>query len=188
MEEDSQTAETIKKQTQEEFALFFLDELGISWHFSFFKGEITFYTKENRIQPLGIYHRLCYPKGENFDKNLVIALSEAVHNCTCLQIGAHYDNFYNQSKIFQLNETIHPALKEAQAFSVTTPVSHFIKGDVSFLQMIKNEKKQMIVKSCSSTRSKVVDQSVFLKWTKRNIHTIPTLFQEKIEGEDVRIR
>lgn len=187
VEEDAHAATTLKKQSKEDVLILYLDELGSTWHFSFFEGIVTFYTQENTIQPLGIYHRLGYPKGDNFDKQLLINLCEAVHQSNCPFVGTHHENFFNISKIFQLNKSIHPSLLETKVEGLSTPTSYFIKGDPSFLNKIKHDHSKIIVKSCSSTRSKVVDQTVFLKWTKRNIHSIPTLFQEKAEGEDLRI-
>jgi D-alanine-D-alanine ligase-like ATP-grasp enzyme len=45
----------------------------------------------------------------------------------------------------------------------------------------------VVVKSASSIRSKVVESRVFRNWERSGLHTIPVLFQKKVEGADLRI-
>ena len=68
---------------------------------------------------------------------------------------------------------------------IKIPSSFFIKG--SFNHLKAHFKKPLIVKSCSSRRSKVAVQEEFEQWNVENIKNIPTLFQEQLNGVDVRV-
>ncbi len=65
------------------------------------------------------------------------------------------------------------------------PYSFFIKGHEKLAQQKLNA--SLIVKSCSSYRSKVDTQEEFQKWDREPIKHLPTLFQEHVKGSDLRV-
>jgi len=55
------------------------------------------------------------------------------------------------------------------------------------LYFFKKYKDKLIVKSCSNVRSIVVNEKIFQDWDFKNIENLPTFFQEKIDGYDLRV-
>jgi hypothetical protein len=90
----------------------------------------------------------------------------------------------NESKPYQLNHPLRAAAKNKPMISIGT--SYIIKGSALYQKKITHN-KSYIVKSLSGIRSIVVDQTEFMQWEKNNIQNLPVLFQEKAEGQDVRV-
>lgn len=89
----------------------------------------------------------------------------------------------NESKLFQLNNSLKKALQDNRSISIGR--SFVIKGNKG--TDLLNSKKSYIVKSLSGVRSIVVGEDDYKKWNQNDINSIPVLFQEKIEGHDLRI-
>ncbi|MDF1678244.1 MAG: hypothetical protein P1U32_06065 [Legionellaceae bacterium] len=88
----------------------------------------------------------------------------------------------NESKPYQLLHSLKKAAQNNPLVSIGK--SYIIKGPHLYTKKIKE--KNCIVKSLSGIRSIVVDQTAFSQWDKRAIHHLPVLFQEKVNGYDVR--
>ena len=89
----------------------------------------------------------------------------------------------NESKLYQLNSSLKNASLPYSEISIGK--SYVIKGKDGLAALSKN--KHYIVKSLSGVRSIVVDEVDFSNWNQDNISNIPTLFQEKANGNDLRV-
>lgn len=89
----------------------------------------------------------------------------------------------NESKLYQLNHSLRDSSKDKNSISLGK--SYVIKGQKLFEQLKKDQ--SYIVKSLSSIRSIVVDEKEFEQWNQSNLNNLPVLFQEKIEGNDLRV-
>jgi len=89
----------------------------------------------------------------------------------------------NESKLFQLKNSLKRAAKNKN--SITIGRSYVIKDSQLYDSL--DAKKSYIVKSLSGVRSIVVDKKNYENWDRKCINYIPVLFQEKIEGYDVRV-
>ena len=89
----------------------------------------------------------------------------------------------NESKLFQLNNSLKKSA--ANTKSVSIGKSYVIKGSKHLYKLNKNNK--YIVKSLSGVRSIVVDNDEFSAWDLQNLNNVPVLFQEKAEGNDLRV-
>jgi len=162
----------------------YYDELGISWDFSFLTKVLKIHTRDSVVIPFSIYHRHpgisqdhpCYQKH--------IAFFEILDIWSGNLLGQKRDNHQNFSKAYQ-------GITSIRNSSLTTggkikyPRSFFLKG--SYEVLIDKFKKSMIVKSCSNIRSKVVSEDIFSKWDLSKLNNLPTFFQEKIVGTDIRV-
>lgn len=89
----------------------------------------------------------------------------------------------NESKLFQLNNSLKMASENSHSISIGH--SYVIKGADMF-DLLEND-KSYIVKSLSGVRSIVVDKNNYASWNQNSINNIPVLFQEKVDGYDLRI-
>ncbi len=89
----------------------------------------------------------------------------------------------NESKLFQLNNSLRRSAANTESVSIGK--SHVIKGRKHFYKLNKN--KKYIVKSLSGIRSIVVENDEFSSWDQQNLNNLPVLFQEKADGNDLRV-
>lgn len=114
-------------------------------------------------------------------------LNEAIELSSIKVIGAKCKHFSNSSKGYQLTHSIRKAIKNnPQDSNIRLPNSYYLQGNPDQLKKLLR-KHELIVKSSSYVRSKVVNQNTFLKWRSSRYLKLPTLFQEYIEGCDIRI-
>ncbi len=90
----------------------------------------------------------------------------------------------NESKLFQLNNSLIKSVKKSQNVSIGK--SYVVKGLTAY-EKVQNKKTPLIVKSLSGIRSIVVDQNSYKAWDIAKINNMPVLFQEKINGHDLRV-
>ncbi|MDF1645803.1 MAG: ATP-grasp domain-containing protein [Legionellaceae bacterium] len=89
----------------------------------------------------------------------------------------------NESKPYQLHHSLKKAAQNSPSISIGK--SYIIKGLKQYQKTIAQ--KSCIVKSLSGIRSIVVDQKQYQHWNPSNIEHLPVLFQEKINGQDLRV-
>lgn len=89
----------------------------------------------------------------------------------------------NESKLYQLNNSLRDSCKGKDSISIGK--SFVIKGEEFYEQLCKS--KSYIVKSLSCIRSIVVDETEFENWKQSDLNNLPVLFQEKINGNDLRV-
>lgn len=164
----------------------YCDNLGISWDFSYHNGDLVFITENGLIEPKAIYHRNSGVPLDHDCREKHDSFFEVLDMWNGVSLGQRGDNFHNASKMYQ---TIASLVKARELVNcnkeVSFPRSFFLKG--SFSRLRECFKGSLIVKSCSGIRSKVATDEEFQHWDFKNLFFLPTLFQEKIEGKDIRV-
>ena len=160
------------------------DDLGYTWDFGFHNGILRIFTDDRVLRPISIYHR--HPGvSQNhpfFCKH--VAFFETLDHWKGNLLGQRSIHFHNASKPYQCISSLMTAKRKLKS-GVKFPKSFICKG--AFERLRPRMGKELIVKSCSNTRSIVVDEAVFSLWNAKNLHNLPVLFQETISGKDIRI-
>lgn len=161
------------------------DDLGIQWDFNFFDGMLKIHLQDIVITPTAIYHRHPGVSKDHpyYDKH--VAFFEILDIWKGNLIGQKRDHHHNFSKLYQGITSIQNATKIVGEEVARYPCSFFLKGDFNLLK--ERFKGSLVVKSCSNIRSKVVSEEVFFHWETKSLYHLPTLFQEKINGKDIRV-
>jgi hypothetical protein len=162
------------------------DELGYSWNYSFYKGNLIFYLNDTQILPVGIYCRPYLPDASHPKFYLFNNFMRALDAWPGKFIGPRFGHFQNSSKAYQLTTTIKQAIKHLQEDTITFPESYFVKGIEKYSYLLKSH-PSLIVKSCSGIRSKVSTGEYFREWDAKPINSLPTFFQKACFGPDIRI-
>lgn len=168
--------------------VFYYEDIHKRWSYVQTNTESYFLYKKNEIEQYKIKSNCLYIRGCQVD----------VDDENWLILGEFY-NFVdtwdgkvvcgpkaqnnNESKLYQLNSSLRASCKNKASISIGK--SYVIKGQKFFKQLPKN--KSYIVKSLSGIRSIVVDEKDFLNWEQSNLDNLPVLFQEKIDGNDLRV-
>lgn len=160
------------------------DELGISWDFSFFQHVLKIHTLNRVLIPTAIYHRHPGVSGNHRYFHKHAAFFEVLDIWDGNLIGQKRDHHHNFSKAYQGITSIKNANLISRR-SVKYPRSFFIKGDLAMLK--EKTPSSLVVKSCSNMRSTVVSEEIFQDWDQGNLNNLPTMFQEKINGKDIRV-
>lgn len=167
-----------------------LEDLLKTWSFTFCRGELCFFIQTER-RKMRLYPKAVYLRSANFDQKN--KLGAAMHflmtalECwpgTCL--GKMETQFRNGSKALQMSTSLKEAL-EREGRTVKIPQTRIIKGGAALLTKVLEALPESIVKSLSSVRSVVCDQKTFTGWNPEGLAYLPTMFQEKIEGMDLRV-
>lgn len=161
------------------------DHIGVKWDFCYYKQRLVFIVNNKYILPLGIYNRSFIPPTDDPRHEHCLNLNFAVQVWQGYKINCGMENYYNSSKPLQvslINKIINCVFEEF----IKIPDSFIIKNrKAKAKKYLKN--KKLIVKSCSGIRSKVEDESNFINWDFNHINNLPTLFQERITGRDIRV-
>ncbi len=163
----------------------YFDDLGYFWDFIYDGQSLVVLTKEGKLFPSSIYHRHPGVAQDHECYSRHIAFFEIVDMWDGNQIGQKRDHFHNASKPFQMHTSISQALKKVCTENVTIPKTNIVKGNVS--KVSERMVKHRVVKSCSGMRSIVVSDKDCKSWDHSNINHVPVLFQEQIEGIDIRV-
>lgn len=163
----------------------YYDDLGVQWDFSFSNGILKIHLQDCLIIPDSIYHRHpgVFKDHPYYDRH--VAFFEVLDIWEGNLLGQKRDHFHNSSKAYQGITSIQDATKIIGGGVSRYPRSFFLKGNFKLLQ--EKFKGSLVVKSCSSIRSKVVSEEVFSHWEIKNLFHLPTFFQEKINGKDIRV-
>jgi len=174
---------------QEEQILFlYYEDIHQRWSFVQTNEEMYFLFKKNEHITYKIKKSRLYIRGCQIDSsdpcwmrlgnfyNFVDMWPEKV-------VCAPQQQYYNESKLFQLSSSIKHACKNKKSISIGN--SYVYKGSAPLQYFTKG--KSYIVKSLSGIRSIVVDEQDYWKWDKNALKNLPVLFQEKKMGNDLRI-
>jgi len=161
------------------------DGLGKLCDFSYSKDHLTIYTQSTSITPISIYHRHPGISMNHPYFNKHTAFLDVLDLWTGNLLGQTRYHYSNTSKLYQQFFTINECLKKSRCKRITVPDSFVLKG--SKRGQLSSLPKNAIVKSLSSCRSKVVTNETFKSWNVQSLNVIPTLFQDYIEGEDIRV-
>ena len=160
------------------------DELGILWDFSFSEGSLKIHTCDKVVSPFSIYHRHPGISQNHPYYQKHIAFFEILDIWDGNLLGQKRDHYQNFSKAYQEITSIRNS-SLATGGKIKYPRSFFLKGSYGLLA--DKSKESLIVKSCSNIRSKVVSEETFSKWDLENLNNLPTFFQEKVIGDDIRV-
>lgn len=186
--DDSSQSKAISSHFPKDDIVFLVyDELGITWNFVFLNNNLSFFTDEWEIEPIGIYNRPYCPDAKHPQYHLCDHFMRALENWNGKKIGATSSHFQNSAKGYQLTTTIREAIKATDPKYFRVPTSYYIKGQKSFKKLLKMHSKGLIVKSGSGIRSEVATNEIFAQWELKHIDHLPTLFQEKCLGPDIRV-
>lgn len=162
----------------------YYDDLGVTWDFSFEKQNLKFYCPELTIIPTAIYHRHPGVSRDNPSYHRHVAFFEVLDLWKGNLIGQRRDHHANTSKAYQSIVSIRAAIRD-QSDQIQCPRSFFVKG--TFECIAKDFQGSLVVKSASNVRSQVVCEETFCHWQMDRIQHLPTLFQQRIEGDNIRI-
>lgn len=164
----------------------YYDDLGLDWDFSYYKNHLILVVDGIQVVPKAIYHR--HPGLRKncmyYDKHA--AFLESLELWPGKLLGLRYEHFHNSSKMYQAIASLRWARgKQPDANNIKIPRSFFLKGSLDLLK--SRFHAPFIVKSCSSWRSRTATESETHGWQLNSLVNLPTLFQEHIDGKDLRI-
>ena len=163
-------SENLKEKTDEIYYLYY-EDIFKKWSYYFEGSQLLFKIHNKKVQPSSVYHRGVAV--ENATWNHPLNLIQALLNFSNIKVITRpYDQFRNTSKPYQQITTLG---------SIESPHTSIIKKTKPKLP------KKNIVKSISSVRSIVVDESVYKQWNIDSLSHLPVQFQEKIDGKNIRV-
>ena len=168
--------------------ILYLEDLFKSWSFVCRNGDIQFMLSDKKNGNLRLKPSILYCRSALYNDTCPNwkALSAFTHVLNLWQgniLCRPMQHTRNCSKLLQLNATIIPAIKKSNA-PIRIPQCYVIKGEHAFKKIAS---RHLIVKSLSNLRSDVVDEKEFMQWNHRPLNDLPTLFQEVIPGNDIRV-
>ena len=172
----------------DDILVFYYEDIHTRWTYSCNNGEVFFIYKKNdseqyRIKPHYLYIRGCYIDNKDPYWRILGDFFSFVDLWDGKVLCAPKRQMTNESKLYQLNNSLHKTAKKYPTVSIGQ--SYVVKG-ISKYHMLPKD-KSYIVKSLSGVRSIVVDNKSFGSWDYNSIENIPVLFQEKAEGNDLRV-
>lgn len=168
--------------------IFYYEDLHKKWTYVQNNSESYFIYRKNDVEQLKIHPGNLYIRGCQIDRGdpywrMLGEFFNFVDTWEGRVICAPKQQHNNESKLYQLNSSLKKASNQYDTISIGK--SYVIKGQDGLAKLANN--KRYIVKSLSGIRSIVVDNSDFTSWNQANLSNLPTLFQEKAEGNDLRV-
>jgi len=168
--------------------IFYYEDLHKKWTYVQNNSESYFIYRRNDTDQLRVNPRNLYIRGCQVDRTdpywmMLGEFYNFVDTWEGRVICAPKQQQNNESKLYQLNNSLKRASKQYDNISIGK--SYVIKGKNGLANLPKN--KSYIVKSLSGIRSRVVDDADFTSWKQASLSNVPTLFQEKVEGNDLRV-
>lgn len=172
---------------EDSILVFYYEDIHLRWSYVHNNNESYFLFKKNdteqyKIKPKCLYIRGCYIDPDDKFWALLGDFFNFVELWDGKVLCSPKKQMSNESKLFQLNNSLRKASQKSS--SISLGASYVIKG-VKQLNLLKKNTSH-IVKSLSGVRSIVVDEKDYRTWCTNNIDNIPVLFQEKINGNDLR--
>lgn len=172
---------------QDNILIFYYEDMHRRWSYIRNNNESYFLFKKNaeeqyKIKAACIYIRGCYIDPEDDHWFLLGDFFNFVELLDGKVLCPPKKQMSNESKLYQLNNSLRKSSEKTA--SVSLGKSYVIKGKKQLDSL--NHDKSHIVKSLSGVRSIVVDENDYKLWSTDNINNIPVLFQEKVNGNDVR--
>lgn len=167
--------------------VFYYEDIHHRWSYVNTNSDCYFlYKKNNRqqykIRPKCLYIRGCCISSEDKYGLFLSDFSSFVELWQGSVLCSPTKQMANESKLFQLNTSLRKSAKISEFISLGK--SYVVKGAKQF--RLLPEDKSYIVKSLSGVRSIVVDEAEYKNWDLNSISYIPVLFQEKVNGKDLR--
>ena len=161
----------------------FYEDLGTTWSFTFANQKLRIHHNSVIIEPQSIYHRHPGVIKDHPHYHLHLTFLQALELWTGAVIGQKNSHYLNCSKPLQMILSLRAAREDN--FTIKLPTTKIVKTKRK--EVFCSLKEGWIVKSCSNVRSQVATGKEYCRWDKENLDSIPTLFQEKIEGSDLRV-
>lgn len=158
-----------------------LEACNVTWHFSYSNGVLRFFTKDSCLETIAAIYYRPFARQEN---NALDLLHNCLDSFDGLVYGRGSAQYLNASKPMQLAHVL-PVMHAYHA--VALPDTTIIKMMDHPAGISEPSGVQYITKSISGVRSIVVNNHVFDRWEQNGLHTLPTLFQKQIEGDDIRV-
>ncbi len=162
----------------------YYDDLGTLWDFTYHQAVLKIFLFDVVLIPRSIYHRHPGVSENHPYYHRHIAFFEVLDLWPGNLIGQKRHHYHNTSKAYQAITSIYQARQQGGHVTIKYPHSFFVKGNFDLQDCFKMD---MVVKSCSNMRSRVASKEEFIHWEHKNLSNLPTLFQEKIEGMDIRV-
>lgn len=172
---------------EDNILVFYYEDIHKRWTYQCHENEQYFIYKKNTSEELivnahTLYIRGCYidPKDEFW--TVLGYFYNFVELCGVKLVCSPNNQLTNESKLFQLNNSLLKSSKDNELISIG---KSFVIKRVHHQKRL-DKRKSYIVKSLSGIRSIVVDNQEFSQWETNNLNSLPVLFQEKIDGNDLR--
>jgi len=168
--------------------VFYYEDIHSRWSYINYNEECLFIYRKNDQEQFLIKPKLLYIRGCSIgidDENWTVLgnFFSYIELWDDKVLCSPQKQTSNESKLFQLNNSIKKVSKDFTSISIGK--SYVVKGVNRYKQLDKDI--SYIVKSLSGIRSLVVDNASYEKWNLNNLDSLPTLFQEKVNGSDLRI-
>ncbi|MBA2649877.1 MAG: ATP-grasp domain-containing protein [Legionella sp.] len=165
----------------------YYEDIHLRWTYINTNNDSYFLYKKNDdeqyiIKPNFLYIRGCYVDAEDKYWRILGDFYNFVDLWEGNVLCPPKKQMSNESKPYQLNNSLLNASKNHPSISIGK--SYIVKG-MSRYNLLEQD-KSYVVKSLSGVRSRVVDETDFKNWNFRSIENIPVLFQDKIDGNDLR--
>jgi hypothetical protein len=173
---------------QDKLLIFYYEDLHKRWSY-IQKPHTSYFVYQKNvsetliIHPKCLYIRGCYIKAHTAMWHTLGLFYSFLNTWQGKILCAPKSQCTNESKLYQLNQCLKKAAQHTSLISIGK--SYVIKGPGLYAQKIAS--KSCIVKSLSGIRSIVVDKAAYQHWDPHSIHHLPVLFQEKVEGPDLRV-
>lgn len=171
-----------------DICIFYYEDIHQRWTYVNNDNACYFIYKKNDeeeliLKPKTLYIRGCYIEPEDNYWRLLGDFFNFVELWPGPVLCSPKKQIPNESKLFQVNNSLKRATKHTNSISLGK--SYVIKGTKSYDSL--NKDKSYIIKSLSGVRSIVVDEVNYKSWDINHINNVPVLFQEKVQGNDLRV-
>jgi hypothetical protein len=168
--------------------IFYYEDMHKRWSFIVNNNEEFFIYRKNSHEQYFVKAKNLYVRGCYVDETSKYwTLIGNFLNLTDIWRGnvlcARKSQVYNESKLFQLCNSLKKSLNKTKQISIGR--SYIIKSK-NHEKFLDNNNKY-IVKSLSAIRSQVVDGNDYKHWNLDAIKNLPVLFQERVDGKDMRV-
>ena len=173
------------EEAAEQVLHLFYEDLGEGWSFSYREGDLQISLSGKLFRPKAIYHRHPGVERDHPRRELHLGFLQALELWGGRVLGQKSCHYLNSSKPLQLISSMSASLKRERGAGVRIPTTRIVKtADKKRLSFLK---EGWIVKSCSNVRSKAAEPKEPAIWKEERINNLPTLFQERIDGVDLRV-
>lgn len=167
--------------------ILYFEDIHSKWTYISTNKESYFLLKQNDkdqyiVKPRYLYIRGCYVDRDDKYWRIIGDFFNFVNLWDGKVLCSPKKQMPNESKLFQLNNSLKKASLDKPSISIGK--SYVVKGLNSY-KLLKQD-KSYIVKSLSGVRSIVVGEEEYKNWNFSSINNIPVLFQEKVDGKDLR--
>ena len=173
---------------EDDILIFYYEDMHQRWSYIHSNEESYFIFKKNdseqyKIKPNCLYIRGCYVEPDDEYWLLLGDFFNFVELWDGMVLCPPKKQMSNESKLFQINNSLRKSSQNCP--SVSLGISYVIKGTNQL--NVLNDNQSYIVKSLSGVRSVVVDENDYKQWRVNNLNNIPVLFQNKADGNDLRV-